>query len=71
MTLHYISRSTATTVAEPIKSQYAVGKTGRETGVGDQWVKPVDRELGDHGTEFFNLSLIATLLVQGKYIVFI
>ena len=31
----------------------AVGKTGRGAGVGvgDQWVKPGDRELGDHVTK--------------------
>ena len=30
--------------------QSAVGKTGRGLGVGDQWVKSGDWELGDHVT---------------------
>ena len=29
----------------------AVGKTGRGAGVGDQWVKSGDWELGDHVSE--------------------
>ena len=34
-----------------------MGKTGREAGVGDQWIKPGDWELGDHVTVKFCLSL--------------
>ena len=31
----------------------AVGKIRRGVGVGDQWVKPGDLELGDHVTELY------------------